>query len=441
MNHEMVHIRQKHWVDLLLSGVVCTVQWFNPVIWIYSRFMRQNHEYLADQTALQHSSDPAVYRAALLNQIIGSPVVDLGNSFNYSLNKKRFTMMKNISTSPYRKLKLFLVLPVFAIVLYSFAEPQYRMASDQTSQAQPGENSSVQTKAVKGIVVQEDGKPLEGAAVIVKGTTVGTVTDSQGKFNLADVPDEAVIIVSYIGFESKAVKASFNSEMKVIMKPGIVVTEAVMVAPPPPPPPPPPPISVIKIRSQTDGPAPLIVLDGVITDADVNSIPPESISSINVLKGESAIALFGEKGKNGVIEITTKEKDAIELVEKAVSADKSGGNPDDDVFVVVEEMPEFPGGPDAMISWIAGNVKYPGEAVNKNISGRVFVNFVVTAGGKVKNVKVIKSVDPLLDKEAVRVIAMMPDWKPGRQMGKAVDVSYTVPVEFSLQGLKVIKKN
>ncbi len=399
--------------------------------------MRQNHEYLADKTALQHSSDPALYRAALLNQIIGSPVVDLGNSFNYSLNKKRFTMMKNISTSPYRKLKLFLVLPVFAIVLYSFAEPQYRFASDQTAQALPGENFPAVTKAVKGIVVQEDGKPLEGAAVVIKGTTVGTVTDSQGRFNLADVPDEGVIIVSYIRFETKAVKASFNSEMKVIMKAGTVVTEAVMVAPPPPPPP--PPGSGIKIKSQTDGPAPLVVLDGVISDLEANSIPPESISSISVLKDESAIAKYGEKGKHGVIEITTKEKVAKELAAKVVSAEKPDENPDGEVFVVVEEMPLFPGGETAMVSWIAGKIVYPAEAVREKISGRVVVSFVVTAYGKIKNVKVIRSAHPLLDKEAVRVIGMMPDWKPGRQSGKAVEVSYTVPVDFSLEGLKVLK--
>ena len=435
MNHEMVHIRQKHWVDLLLSGVLCIVQWFNPVIWIYSRFMRQNHEYLADKTALQRSSDPALYRAALLNQIIGLPVVDLGNSFNYSLNKKRFTMMKNISTSPYRKLKLFLVLPVFAIVLYSFAEPQYRMASDQANRALPGDNFTAPIKAVKGIVVQEDGKPLDGAAVIIKGTTKGTVTDSQGRFNLTDVPDEAVIIISYIGFDTKAVKASFDSEMKVIMKPGTVVTDAVMVAPPPPPP---PPALGGKLKSQSGGPAPLVVLDGVITDIEANSIPPESISSINVLKDESAISKYGEKGKNGIIEITTKDKAAKDLADKAVPVEKAGEKPDGEVFLVVEEMPQFPGGQDAMISWIAGQIVYPAEAVKDKISGRVVVNFVVTAGGKVKNVKAIRSVDPLLDKEAVRVIGMMPDWKPGRQRGKPVDVSYAVPVDFTLDH-KVIK--
>jgi TonB family protein len=247
-------------------------------------------------------------------------------------------------------------------------------------------------------------------------------------------------MISYIGFETKAVKASFNSDMKVTMKAGSVVTGAVMVSPmPPPPPPPPPPASGVKIKSQNDGPAPLVVLDGVISDLEANSVPPESIASINVLKDESAIAKYGEKGKNGVIEITTKEKVAKDLADKAVPVEKAGGEPDGDVFVVVEEMPQFPGGEGAMISWIAGQIVYPAEAVKDKISGRVVVKFVVTAGGKVKNVKVIRSVHPLLDKEAVRVIGMMPDWKPGRQLGKPVDVYYNVPVEFSLEGLKVMK--
>ena len=126
MNHELVHIRQKHWIDLVLAELLCMLQWFNPLVWIYIRFIRQNHEYLADEVALQRTSDPAIYRAALLNQIVGSPVVSLANSFNYSLNKKRFNMMKNIISSPYRKMKILLILPVFAIVLYSFAKPEYK---------------------------------------------------------------------------------------------------------------------------------------------------------------------------------------------------------------------------------------------------------------------------------------------------------------------------
>ncbi len=105
MNHEIVHIRQKHWFDLLFVQLLCVLQWFNPIIWIYIRLVRENHEYIADKVALQRTSDPAVYRAALLNQIVGTQAISLVNSFNYSINKKRFTMMKNIISSPYRKMK------------------------------------------------------------------------------------------------------------------------------------------------------------------------------------------------------------------------------------------------------------------------------------------------------------------------------------------------
>ena len=134
MNHEMVHIRQKHWFDLMLVELLCILQWFNPVVWIYIRFIRQNHEYLADKVALQRTSDPAIYRAALLNQIVGSPVISLVNSFNYSLNKKRFNMMKNIISSPYRKMKILFILPVFAIVFYAFAKPDYQYNSQEDNQ-------------------------------------------------------------------------------------------------------------------------------------------------------------------------------------------------------------------------------------------------------------------------------------------------------------------
>ena len=110
VNHEMVHIRQMHWFDLVLVQLLCMLQWFNPFSWIYMRLIRQNHEYIADEMALQRTSNPAIYRAALLNQIVGSQVVSLANSFNYSLNKKRFNMMKNIISSPYRRMKILFIL-------------------------------------------------------------------------------------------------------------------------------------------------------------------------------------------------------------------------------------------------------------------------------------------------------------------------------------------
>ena len=106
----------------------------------------------------------------------------------------------------------------------------------------------------------------------------------------------------------------------------------------------------------------------------------------------------------------------------------------EDAFDVVEEMPEFPGGPKALMDYLMTNVKYPKTAFDANIQGRVIAQFVVDKEGTVRDAHVVKSVDPALDAEALRVINNMPKWRPGRQNGKVVNVKYTIPVSFSLDG-------
>lgn len=537
VNHELVHIRQKHWFDLMLVELLCMLQWFNPLAWIYFRFIRQNHEYLADEVALQQTSDPAIYRAALLNQIVGAPVVSLANSFNYSVNKKRFNMMKNIMNSPYRKLKIFLILPVFAIVLYSFAKPEYRYSFKEENTVNIDPALNVQAKEVKGTVVQQDGTPLPGASVVLKGTTIGTSADIKGFFSLGNVSDDGLLVVTFVGFKSKVIKPVFTSEMTIQMvKDTIKYLNSNINTPPPPPPPPPPstnrgnnintdspppppppPAGDEKDRSQKseagsqkseartiesppplqngfgirgDGSKPIYVLDGnVITQEELDKVDPESIESISVLKGESAtimfgdkgkdgavvitskkvagplilidgvpgemksinpdmiesmnvlkdnsaIARYGEKGKNGVVEVTTKKSGSG--TETNASDKKATGNGEQKeqkgTYVIVEELPQFPGGGnEAMAAWITANLKYPGEAVKSKTTGKVYVDFLVSSKGKIKNVTVSKPVNPLLDAEAKRVISSMPDWKPGSQAGKSVNVQMMVPVEFKLQ--------
>lgn len=103
------------------------------------------------------------------------------------------------------------------------------------------------------------------------------------------------------------------------------------------------------------------------------------------------------------------------------------------VFDVVEEMPQFPGGQVALLDYLAKNIKYPVVAEENGIQGKVIVTFVVERDGSITDVKVVKSVDPSLDKEASRVVKSMPRWQPGKQNGSAVRVKYTVPVQFKLQ--------
>lgn len=106
---------------------------------------------------------------------------------------------------------------------------------------------------------------------------------------------------------------------------------------------------------------------------------------------------------------------------------------DDPVFYIVEEMPEFPGGETALRQKIANNIKYPFEAMKDSIQGKVYVTFIVSKEGTVKDSRIARGVHPLLDKEALRVVGELPQWMPGRQRGKEVNVSYTVPINFVLQ--------
>ena len=103
------------------------------------------------------------------------------------------------------------------------------------------------------------------------------------------------------------------------------------------------------------------------------------------------------------------------------------------VFDVVEEMPSFPGGQGALMSYLASNIKYPVVAQENGVQGRVIVSFVVERDGSISDVKVARSVDPSLDREAQRVVKSMPRWSPGKQNGSTVRVKYTVPVVFRLQ--------
>ncbi len=102
------------------------------------------------------------------------------------------------------------------------------------------------------------------------------------------------------------------------------------------------------------------------------------------------------------------------------------------IYDIVEQYPEFPGGYSALTKWIDDNLKYPVEAAMDGIEGRVIVQFIVRPTGKVVDAEVVRGIAPSLDKEALRLINIMPNWIPGRQKGKAVNVRYTLPITFKL---------
>src|SRR5690554_3979529 len=104
-----------------------------------------------------------------------------------------------------------------------------------------------------------------------------------------------------------------------------------------------------------------------------------------------------------------------------------------EIFMIVEEMPEFPGGPEALQRYLSQSVRYPVIAQENGIQGRVYIQFVINQNGEVTNATILRGVDPSLDREALRVVEAMPKWKPGKQRNRPVRVSYTVPINFVLQ--------
>jgi len=155
--------------------------------------------------------------------------------------------------------------------------------------------------------------------------------------------------------------------------------------------------------------------------------PPPAVQEVEVLN------VVEDNVETESIEVNTEETETEVVIAAPVEAPVEEEE-EEVVFVVVESMPEFPGGQQALFKYLSENVKYPVIAQENGIQGRVICQFVVNKDGSIVDVEVVRSGgDPSLDKEAVRVIKSMPKWKPGKQRGKAVRVKYTVPVNFKLQ--------
>lgn len=178
--------------------------------------------------------------------------------------------------------------------------------------------------------------------------------------------------------------------------------------PPPPPPPPPPMMETIKF------------VPPVIKEEAIEDEPPPPQEQVS----ESNVSTVTQEGSDDAIQVPDAEPQPAVIEEKAP-----------EIFTVVQEMPEFPGGSVEMMKYVQKNIVYPPSAREAGISGKCFIKFVVNEDGKISNVEVLKGVPgcPECDKEAVRVIKSMPAWKPGKQNGKEVKVYFTLPINFTIK--------
>ncbi|MCR5199134.1 MAG: energy transducer TonB [Prevotella sp.] len=164
------------------------------------------------------------------------------------------------------------------------------------------------------------------------------------------------------------------------------------------------------------------------TDYAMDDEAPQEVTKTQDETEKSDVAISSvtfDQGSDEGQQVLKQNEVVVEKVEQKEEETK--------VFEVVEQMPQFPGGDGALMQYLSSHIKYPVVAEENGIQGRVVCTFVVERNGSITDVRVVKSVDPSLDKEAVRVIKGMPNWIPGKQNGSAVRVKYTVPVTFRLQ--------
>lgn len=204
---------------------------------------------------------------------------------------------------------------------------------------------------------------------------------------------------------------------------------------------------MLKKKSNPWSRARMLVAIPVAAVAVVAFATPKAESLSNVIESESdalvsrVVPAVKAQAAEPLPVVTAAPAMAAEPVQAVADAQPKADAPeavvpdgDDKVYDIVEQQPEFPGGPSAMAKWLGDNIKYPAEAAKNNIQGRVIVQFVVGSDGTVGGAKIIRGVDPLLDQEALRVINAMPKWTPGKQDGKVVAVKYTIPVTFRQDG-------
>ena len=177
---------------------------------------------------------------------------------------------------------------------------------------------------------------------------------------------------------------------------------------------------VEKVKSSVKFVPPVIKKDSEVK-------PEEELKSQDDLnKSKTAIGSFDVKGNDDAAGEVLKAKEVIAQPEPPKEEETK-------VFDIVEQMPSFPGGQAALMSYLSNNIKYPQIAMENGVQGRVVCTFVVERDGSITDIRVVRGVDPSLDKEAIRVLKAMPHWIPGKQNGSAVRVKYTVPVTFKLQ--------
>lgn len=329
LKHELVHVHQKHWIDLLFSECILAFQWFNPLAWLYVYLLKENHEFLADKAVIDSGVSPALYQAVLINQRFQAPVFAFSNSFNYPKPFSRLKMLKKSKSAPWRRFAFLPIIPVLSLFVWIFAEPNYvtsigapffserlpingqfeneGLSKDKSEGSIVSKNVKAETKSMerKHKSISQAISPL----YIVDGDRVNGIDNLssediesmnvlKGKETIqlyGKGAENGVVVITTKGKAGLSVSGIQGDTKYVRVKE--VAPNSIQKS------------GEVSVQSDNrDLNAVLFVVDGKIESTEkVKSMDPDIIESVEVLKNESARAVYGEKGKNGVVKVTTKK--------------------------------------------------------------------------------------------------------------------------------------
>ena len=470
MRHEMSHIAHHHSWDILFAEVMMILQWFNPFIYLYKKELQSLHEYQADRDVVATGVDKKNYMMLILQQCTAVDFSGMSNNFSLILTKKRIKMITRNEKAKGLWWRLLATLPVLAILMIANTKV--------TAQEKKAVDKPITVETGRFEIFDDDGAPMQ-----LKDTVFYAVDGSYVKFETSDSfqpesgePCKKLTVTSYDAdgnqrnnffiteTERRGDTSTYTIEpftlsgnlFEQLFDLATSYEDTVYQI-------------VEQMPQYTGGEEammkyvaenikyPQAAKDKNISGRVFVSFVIEkdgSVSNVKVVRGigggcdEEAARVIKEmpkwkpgmqKGKpvrvNYMMPIFFKLDDGQPA--KSVKKEKAS-NPDmtpdkNGVYQIVEEMPQYPGGENALMDYVSKNVVYPKEAQEKGISGRVFVSFIVEKDGSVSNVKVMRGIGGGCDEEAVRVISGLPKWKPGKQEGKPVRVSYQMPINFKLQ--------
>jgi TonB-dependent SusC/RagA subfamily outer membrane receptor len=305
VRHEQVHVRELHWLDNLTAEIICIIQWFNPAAWLLKSALKSNLEYLADEETISNH-DPVSYQMALLSLASTRSLGTFLTAINSSNLKTRITMMNQKTKTSFRWLRRGMLLPLLAILTASLSGREYKTivhADPLTFQA----SSAVVPADQIGIPVNEAAVPSPANAEsdvnksVQQHETNAVSPVDTSKNSMGNMAADPLYIVNGKEFKGKIADINVDEIESVSVLKGNAAaelygekfTEGVIV------------IETKAVKSNEKDP--LIMVNGEIYNLNINTINPDNIASIDVMKGESATNLYGAKGKNGVIWITMKE--------------------------------------------------------------------------------------------------------------------------------------